>query len=329
MSSKIMETGEPSSKELVVKARCFLPMEPEEENLVRLQDRLTDVMRQEGFRRGTPSFPLSPADRTLKFFRRPPSKEKSGWEKFKETILPVDNGRVDPFDENFPEGLRDLRKDIPFRVVFRFKTSSTEEVEGYELFVESTPVLLQRYRQLGLPEDYSYSVENIVDQNKREIRNILGHLELEPTRGPYTEAESLETKLDEETVEDLEKHRYGRNATKFIDEGDQCLKQNLLHAALSCYIQGIEWAILNYKITEEQTDLVEEQKNGETGPLFFSNLVDKIEHNTPTSQKTISKLNNINSSERRWAAHHKSGQLERQDVENVRTTLLRLCGELF
>jgi hypothetical protein len=324
-----METEEPSAKELVVKAQYFLPIEPEEDNLRSIQNRLIDIMRQEGFRNRSAPSPLLPADRTMKFFRRPPPKKKSGWEKFKAKYLPGGNGHQDPFEDNFPEGLRDLRKDVPFRVVFRFKTFSGEDIEGYDLFVESTPVLLQRHHQLGLPEGYSYSVENIVDQNKREIQNILGHLELEPTQGPYTEAEKLETQLDEGTVEELEQHQYGRTAIKYINEGDQCLKQNLLHAALSCYIQGIEWTILYYKIAEEDTDLIEQQQSGETGYLDFINLVDKVKSNNTVSQKTVSKLNNINESERRWMAHHKSGQLERQDVENVRTTLLRLTDELL
>ena len=320
---------EPSSKQLVVKAQYFVPIEPGEKNLRSVQNRLIEIMRQEGFRNRTAPSPLSPPDRTIKFFRRPPRKEKSGWKKFKEKYLPGSNDHQDPFENNFPEGLRDLRKDIPFRVVFRFKTFSGEDVEGYDLFVESTPVLLQRHHQIGLPESYSYSVENIVDQNKREIQNILGHLELEPTQGPYTEAEKLETQLDEGAIEELEHHQYGRTAIKYINEGDQCLKQNLLHAALPCYIQGIEWTILHHKITEEDTDLIEEQKSGETGYLDFINLVDKIKSKSTVSQKTTSKLKNINNSERRWMAHHKSGQLKRQDVENVRATLLRLADELL
>ncbi|MFB6102376.1 MAG: hypothetical protein ABEJ73_07390 [Haloplanus sp.] len=324
-----MESRQPKSKELIVKAEYFVGIEPSEENLRSLQTKLIQIMREEGFETENTVLPYVAADRVLEFIRIPPPGSKSRWEKLISKLTPGSNQR-NPFDrEEFLDGLERLRDDLPFRVVFRFKTFHGEDVDGYDIYVESTPALLQKARQLKLHEDYNYSVENIVDQNKRELERILDRLELEPLNGPYTEAEKLETRLADSTAEKLEEHEYGRTALQYINEGDQCLKQNLLHAALPCYIQAIEWIILHHQITEENEDLVEKQQSGEIGPVFFHELVDKISDNTDVSQKTISKLNNFNQAERRWIAHHKTGQLDRQDVENVRTTLLRLSNELI
>lgn len=327
-----MGSGEPNSEELIVKAQYFFPIEPTEENLRKIQNRLTQIMMEEGFHTGDAPLPFMTIDRTMEFLKVPPASENSRWENLKESL--GFSEEKDPRErltnrEEFLDGLGRLVDDYPFRIVFRFKTFHGEEVEGYDIFVESTPALLQKYRQLNPHSDYSYNIDNVVDQNKREITRILGRLELEPTHGPYTEAESLDSRLSESTVEKLDQHQYGRAAIQYINEGDQCLQQSLLNAALSCYIQGIEWVILYYEVTEQNEDLLEKQQQGQIGPVYFTDLVDKISEDTVASQKTVSKLNNFNSAERRWVAHHKSGQLERQDVENVRSTLLRLTEEIL
>ena len=327
-----MENGEPNAEELIVKAQYFFPIEPTEDNLRRIQNRLAQIMMEEGFHTDDAPFPYLTLDRTMEFVKIPPAGENTRWENLKERLGfgQEDNPRERLADRNeFLDGLGRLVDDVPFRIVFRFKTFHGEEVEGYEVFVESTPALLQKYRQLQPHPDYSYNIDNVVDWNKREIKRILGRLELEPTHGPYTEAEALDTRLLESTVNQLSEHQYGQAAVQYINEGDQCLQQSLLNAALSCYIQGIEWVILYYKATEEDEDLVEKQQRGEISPVYFKDLVEEISEDTAASQKTISKLNNFNSTERRWVAHHKSGQLERQDVENVRSTLLRLTDELL
>lgn len=327
-----MVSEEPNSEELIVKAQYFFPIEPTEENLRKIQNRLTQIMREEGFATDDTPLPFITIDRTMEFLRVPPASKNSRWENLKE-LLGLDEEknprqRLTNTDE-FLDGLERLVDDYPFKFVFRFKTFQGEETEGYDIFVESTPVLLQKYRQLNPPSDYSYNIDNVVDQNKREIKRILGRLELEPTHGPYTEAESLDTRLSEETVNQLNEHQYGRTAVQYVNEGDQCLQQNLLHAALSCYIQAIEWVILHYKVMADEEDFVEQQQKGEIGPVYFSDLVDELREATAASQKTLSKLENFNRAERRWMAHHKSGDLQRQDVENVRSTLLRLSDELF
>ena len=329
---EIMGSGQPNSEELIVKAEYFLPLEPTEENLRQIQTRFTQILREEGYITDDAPLPYVTLDRTMEFVKIPPEPKKSRWDKLKEKVGP---GGSDDIRERLADtqkylsGLERIADDIPFRFVFRFKTFHGDEVEGYDLFVEVTPALLQKSRQLRLSENYSYNTDNIVDRNKRELQRILGRLELEPIQGPYTEAETLDTRLSETTIDQLEEHPYGQTALKYINEGDQSLRRGLLHAALSCYIQGIEWTILYYKIQQDDEDIVEEQQNGEIGPVYFSDLTEELEEDTPASQKTISKLSNFNQAERRWMAHHKSGELQRQDVENVRSTLLRLSDELF
>lgn len=327
-----MGSGEPNADELIVKAQYFFPIEPTEENLRSVQNRLAQIMMEEGFDTSDAPMPYLAIDRSMEFLKIPPAGENSWWGKLQDTLGL--SGDEDPRErlrnsDKYLEGLGKMVDEVPFRVVFRFKTFHGEDVEGYDVFIESIPVLLQKYRQLQPYPDYDYNIDNVVGENKREIRRILGRLELEPTHGPYTEAESLDSRLSEQTVEKLDSHQYGRTTVQYVNEGDQCLQQNMLHAALSCYIQAIEWAILHHKVTEDDEDLIEQQQSGEIGPVYFKELVSEVDDVTEVSQKTVSKLKNFNSTERRWIAHHKSGQLERQDVENVRFTLLRLTDELL
>jgi len=159
------------------------------------------------------------------------------------------------------------------------------------------------------------------------MQRIMGRFELEPIRGPYTEAQMLDSGISEKVVGELNGHEYGKTAIQYVNEGDQSLQQNLLHAALSCYVLAIEWVIIHHKATAEGEDLVEEQQQGERGPVYFSDLVDELD-GAVVSQKTAGKLDAINSTERRWMAHHKKGELKEADVESVRATLLRLSEEL-
>lgn len=214
-----MGNGEPNAEELIVKAQYFLPIEPTEDNLRKIQNRLTQIMNEEGFYTDDAPAPFLTIDRTMEFLKIPPQGKNNRWEKLKQFLGLEDEDN--PHDiltdrEKFLDGLGRLVEDTPFRIVFRFKTFHGEEIEGYELFVESTPALLQQYRQLNPPSDFNYNVDNVVGQNKREIKRILGRLELEPPHGPYTEAESLDTRLSEPTVNKLNEHRYKADQKFFV-----------------------------------------------------------------------------------------------------------------
>lgn len=321
----------PSRAEALVKARYFLPVEIEDKNLQRIQDKLALYLRQEGYIQTDVDMDIfGPRQRTMAFARSSlPVGEPSFAEKVKSWFLASNrNASTELTEGDFLEGLEKMRDDIPFRFVFHFKSTQLDDQPRYDVLVESTPALLQKFRQLNLSEDYSYNLKDVVEENKSEIRRIMGKMELEPYAGPYTDAEIIEPLIAEEFIEILEQHEYGRNAIQYLNEGDQCLQHRLFHAALSCYIQAIEWVILYYKITVEDVDLVEEQRKDDKY-YNFDHLVQKIVQGTPVKQKTLGKLKNINTAERRWAAHHKTGEITRVDVENVRSTLFRLIEDLI
>lgn len=319
-----------NTEELIVKARYLLPVEPKEETLRTIQQKLSMTLIQSGYQQTDVDLDIfGPAQRTMDFRRvHVPSGEPSFAGKVKSYLgfdAQADNSA--PNEREFLDGLERVRDDLPFRLVFYFKTVEEDGTEGYDVLIESTPMLLQKARQLDLNSEYGYNVKDVVEENKREMNRVMGRFGVDPFIGPYTDADLIEPQLSEPTIQALEQHEYGRAALQYLGEGDHCLQKNLLHASLSCYIHAIEWVILSYKVVQEETDLVEEQR-AEDKHFTFHHLVAKIRNGTPASQKTISKLENMNSAERRWAAHHKTGEVERAEVENVRSTLFRLIDEL-
>ena len=162
----------PDAEKLIVKARFFAPMGVEEDNLRKFQRELVRTLQQEGYRQSdTDPIPWGPTQRTMDFHLYdgvPIEEENSVSERVKDFFRSgrnVDQRKISK--EEFLEGLKKVRDDLPFRFIFHFKTYRDEEIEGYDIEVESIPVLLQKYRQLPIEKDYEYNINNVVNENKR------------------------------------------------------------------------------------------------------------------------------------------------------------------
>lgn len=190
-------SSKPDAEKLIVKARFFAHMEVEDNNLRKLQRELVRILQQEGYRQSdTDPIPWGPAQRTMDFYLYdgiPIEEETSVSERVKGIFGSGRSAEQQKISkEEFLKGLEKVRDDLPFRFIFHFKTYKDEEIEGYDIEVESIPALLQKYRQLSLGEDYEYNTSNVVNENKRELKRIMGKFGLEPLSGPAIEAEMPE-----------------------------------------------------------------------------------------------------------------------------------------
>jgi hypothetical protein len=186
-------SNKPDAEELIVKACFFAPMEVEEDNLRKFQRELIRTLQQEGYRQSdTDPIPWGSTQRTMDFHLYdgvPIEEENSISERVKDFFgfgRNADQRKISK--EEFLKGLAKVRDDLPYRFIFHFKTYQDEEIEGYDIEVESIPALLQKYRQLSIGEDYEYNISNVVNENKRELKRIMGKFGLEPLRGPASEA---------------------------------------------------------------------------------------------------------------------------------------------
>ena len=328
--------NDPDPEELIVKTRYFISGEINKSNLRAMQKEIARVLQLEGYRQtDVDPLPFGRVQQSMDFrlFEGIPIEKRKSLTDRAKALIKSDNHRIrriqDITTEEFLNGLEKARDDLPFRLIFHFKPYEEGDIEGYDIEIESIPVLLQKYRQLPIREDYSYNTKDIVSQNKREVKRIMGRLGLEPLQEPYTEAETLKRELKQESRKYLSSIEYGGTILQYLDEGDTCFQRDLYHAALNCYIHSIEWAIITYLNQNQGKDIIEEQKQKEETRYYFHHLIDLLQGDTSVNQTTMESLEQYKNTERHWIAHHRDGRVPETRVKDVRETLLNLIGELF
>lgn len=97
------------------------------------------------------------------------------------------------------------------------------------------------------------------------------------------------------------------------------------------YVHAIEWAIITYLEDQEDFDVIEKENQGEYFYLAGKkpNLLDELRKHVEIDQKTIERIEELNRSERRWMAHHRSGETLQGDVDAVRSRLGALIKTLY
>lgn len=318
--------------ELIVKAAYFLRVDQGEEILSRIKNVIAEMLLQDRYRRVDPDInPLRPEFRTMTFRLHISQPDLPRRFRIKRRLgLTSETKEQELRSDAYREQLGKTRPDVPFEIEFHFTAVTYQDGDqGYEVEVVARPVLLQLQHQQLLSSDKEYDVKSAVSTTKQRVIKYFRNLEAEALREPYTEAELLDNVLAIEYRNILEETQYGRTAVKYIDEGDASLQHNHLNAALSCYIHAIEWVIIDYLNRTGDKDVIDQEKSNDKVLYRFSNLVDGIRHGTPTTQRTISYLDKLNSAERRWIAHHKDGDTLKADVDTLRERLLVLIDELF
>lgn len=125
--------------------------------------------------------------------------------------------------------------------------------------------------------------------------------------------------------------KYGDELISHLRDGDRCYRNRLWFPALTMYIHGIEWAAITFLEAEPELDIIEKEREGVNYYLAGGqhNIVDELGQHAEVDQKTVSVINSTNRIERRWIAHHKSGDTHRDDVDAVRGRLETLVDSLF
>lgn len=141
----------------------------------------------------------------------------------------------------------------------------------------------------------------------------------------------LDDMFSPEIRTELESIHYGNEVIEHIEDGDKCFENELFAPALGSYIHAIEWTMIAYLEDREGIDIIDKESDG-TYYQFAAghhNLLDELTDQVTLDQKTVSKIESMNQAERRWAAHHKSGEALPTEIEAVRSRLEELLTELF
>lgn len=139
--------------------------------------------------------------------------------------------------------------------------------------------------------------------------------------------------LTQDRCETLEETAYGNEVLEHVRDGDSCYRKRLWHPAMVMYIHAYEWLVIAYLKDREGVDIIDREQKGQE--VYYSlagrspSLIDELTNHIDLDQKTISRIESMNRAERRWMAHHKSGETLKQDVDAVRARLAKLLGTLF
>lgn len=144
------------------------------------------------------------------------------------------------------------------------------------------------------------------------------------------EDKSPDSILTDDLHKILTSTEHGHEVIKHVQDGDICMEKDLLHLALNSYIHAIEWAAITY-LKENGKDIIEEEKNGN---LYYfalgkNNILNELDKYADIDQKMMGRIKSMNRAERRWMAHHKTGDVLPEEVEAIRARLETLLQDLF
>lgn len=202
---------------------------------------------------------------------------------------------------------------------FRNTSGEVQDLEGAVTF------LPQPTRFQPRPQDLIKSLAAIGFAGGAEV--------VEPAAyGLPSGSSDLPDLVSEDVRQKLQDLKYGVEVIKHIEDGDACLENNLWQPALGSYIHAIEWAFIAYLESEQDLDVIQKEQQG---GVYYNlagghhSLLDEVTDNVNLSQKTVSSITSMNQAERRWMAHHKSGETLGYDVMGLRSRLGTILKELF
>ena len=320
-----METPPFDSDTLVVNAHYFIPVELEETNIRQIQNTLSEHMMYEGYSRvQRDSFPFRRTDRRVSYIANIDTELPLRYR----VLSKIVGDESDYKKEVIFEQIEERRPDVPFEFDIQFSSVERGEQEGYDVYVRGEPTLLRQYQINILDRDNEYDTKLPVDTTKRRIRDFMASIEAIPIVEPHTKSKAIDERLSDPLREILKDTEYGPTVLRYLDEGNEAMSNNLTHAALSCYIQAIEWTVITFYFEHMDRDLIQEGQDRDSPPYFFNELVELLDE-TPATKKTTSRLSSMNQAERRWIAHYKTGIESENEVIAVQERLLILIRELF
>ncbi|MDS0297774.1 hypothetical protein NDI76_03375 [Halogeometricum sp. S1BR25-6] len=165
-------------------------------------------------------------------------------------------------------------------------------------------------------------------ENLKQLQSYAEKVKSRLQSDPSSELSEVES----ETVNKLNEIKYGNEVLTHLSDGDQCFDSELLYPALSSYIHAIEWAAIAYLQSEADIDVIEEETEGNRLYYFAGrddSVISQLKKSATVDQKTLSRIEEMNRTERRWMAHHKSGDILHSEVVSIRERLLKLLEQLF
>lgn len=225
--------------------------------------------------------------------------------------------------EESPEVLAQTAEgDIIAARLSKFKDASGEvrELEGAVTFLPQPTRLQPR------PQDLIRSLAAVGFERKKE-----SSVDPQPSGLPSGSSDLPEL-VSDDIEKELRKSKHGDEVIKQIEDGDACIENELWQPALGSYIHAVEWAFIAYLEANHGLDVIQKEQQG---GVYYNlagghhSLLDEVMNHVNLDQKVVSSIRSMNQAQRRWIAHHKSGETLGHDVMSLRSRLKTILKELF
>lgn len=150
------------------------------------------------------------------------------------------------------------------------------------------------------------------------LSNIARLLEIKKTsKGKIVHASQFES---------LKNYEYGDKILGYIKDEIKCQKYSLLDPAINSFLHAIEWSLI-VKLNAGGIDIIQQERKEEKA-YYLKELTDIVHKKGWISDKMRDRLLEFNKRERRWTAHHKTGDTIMEDLTYLRRLFEKLIEEL-
>lgn len=126
--------------------------------------------------------------------------------------------------------------------------------------------------------------------------------------------------------ENLKRYECGNEILVHLNDGIKCMEYRLFNPAINSFLHAIEWALI-VKLKDVGRDVVKEERERRK-KYYLKDLCDSAHKMGIISDKMYDRLLKFNESERRWTAHHKTGETTEDDAIYVMNLLQKLIEKL-
>lgn len=138
---------------------------------------------------------------------------------------------------------------------------------------------------------------------------------------------SMKVGIDLNQFNYLNKFEYGEEILKHLLDCAKCMEHGILHPALSSFVHAIEWALIT-GLKVKGKDIIKEEVEKKKRYYNLLDLIEESHRQGIISDKMYDRLKNFNQTQRRWAAHHKTGDMIGKDIKDVTELFEELMKEI-
>jgi len=237
-----------------------------------------------------------------------------------ETEIEIDEGNY--YGELYHWPLSSEPKEIREKINSIRIIASPKEFIFIPISNQNQPIYLG---EVAHPTIFYSTIDKEINQDRKNYSKLL---EFFQKALQYFEIIKYSTEMDINLSQFkyLDKFEYGSEILKHLLDCAKCMEYGILHPALNSFVHAIEWTLIT-GLKAKGKDIIKEEieKNRR---YHLSELVEESHRLGMISDKMYDRLKNFNQIQRRWSAHHKTGELIEKDIRDTTELFMGLIKEI-